>query len=67
MKVKELIEELQKLDPEKMVVAAGYEGGHDEIRSVMEIRLKLNVNANTWYYGDHEEDENGECHAICIG
>jgi len=67
MKVKELIEELQKCDPEKMVVVAGYEGGHDEIGGVEEIRLKLNVNSETWYYGDHEQDENGECHAISIG
>ena len=67
MKVKELIEELQKLDPEKMVVTAGYEGGYQEISGVGEIRLKLNVNVETWYYGDHEEDEEGECHAISIG
>ena len=65
MKVKELIEELQKCDPEKMVVVAGYEGGHDETGSVEEIRLKLNVNTER-YYGDHEQDENGECHAIFI-
>jgi hypothetical protein len=66
MKVKELIEELQKCDPEKMVVVAGYEGGHDEISGAGEIRLKLNVNTE-WYYGKHEEDDEGECHAISIG
>ena len=66
MKVKELIEEIQKLDPEKMVVTAGYEGGYDEIDGACEIRLKLNVNT-AWYYGKHEQDENGECHAILIG
>ena len=31
MKVKELIEALSQLDPELMVVVAGYEGGVDEI------------------------------------
>jgi hypothetical protein len=66
MKVKELIEELQKLDPEKMVVTAGYEGGYDEISGAGEIRLKLNVNT-AWYYGKHEQDNDGECNAISIG
>jgi hypothetical protein len=67
MKVKELIEELQKLDPEKMVVTAGYEGGYDEISGAGEIRLKLDVNT-AWYYGKHErDDDKGECHAISIG
>ena len=70
MTVKQLIEELQKLDPDKMVVTSGYEGGFNEIISIGEIRLKLNVNANTWYYGDHEEaeeDEEADCHAVQIG
>ena len=66
MKVKELIERLQALDPEKMVVVAGYEGGYDEIEEVTETRLKLNENT-TWYYGKHEQHDNGECHAIKIG
>ena len=66
MKVKELIEELQKHDPEKTVVQQGYEGGYGEVSSVTEIRLKLNVNS-AWYYGPHEQDEDGECEAISIG
>ena len=65
MKVKELMKELQKHDPEKMVVVAGYEGGYDEISGAGEIRLKLNAHTE-WYYGRHEEDENGECHGISI-
>ena len=68
MTVQELIEELEKHDPEKMVVVAGYEGGHNEANSVSEIRLKLNANT-AWYYeeyGKHEEDDDGECHAIYI-
>ena len=67
MKVKKLIEKLQSLDPEKMVVLSGYEGGHSEADTVEEIRLRLDVNLNRWYYGDHEEDKDGECHAIYIG
>ena len=66
MKIKELIEELQKCDPEKMVVQYGYEGGCCEVSCVSEIRLKLDVNA-AWYYGPHEEDKDGECDAISIG
>jgi len=65
MKVKELIEELQKHDPAKMVVVAGYEGGYDEISGAGEIRLKLNAHTE-WYYGKHELDDEGECDAISI-
>jgi len=67
MTVKQLIEELQKLDPEKMVVIGGYEGGCTEVSGVGEIRLNLNANSEKLYYGDHEEDEEGECHAVYIG
>ena len=65
MKVKELIEELQKHDSEKMVVVAGYEGGYDEISGAGEIRLKLNAHTE-WYYGMHEQDDKGECDAVFI-
>ena len=65
MKVKELIEELQKHDPERMVVVAGYEGGYDEISGAGEIRLKLNAHTE-WYYGNHEENDKGECLGILI-
>lgn len=54
MKVKDLIEALQTLDPELMVVRAGYEGGVTEIDHVNIIRVALNVN-EAWYYGEHEE------------
>jgi len=66
MKVKELIAKLQKLDPEKIVVNHGYEGGYDEISGVGEIRLRLNANT-AWFYGKHEEDKDWECDAINIG
>lgn len=66
MKVKELITELQKHDPEKIVVQSGYDGGYGEVSRVTEIRLKLNV-FTAWYWGPHEEDEDGECEAINIG
>ncbi len=66
MTVKQLIESLQQLDPEQMVVTSGYEGGIKETLSVRPIRLKLNVNTE-WYYGEHEQDDNGECHAVYVG
>lgn len=54
MNVKELIGHLQALDPEMMVVRAGYEGGVTEIVRVSVIQVALNVNEE-WYYGEHEE------------
>ncbi len=53
MKVKELIETLSQLDPELMVVVAGYEGGVDEIDKYELCDVELNVNTE-WYYGKHE-------------
>ena len=53
MKVKELIEALSQLDPELMVVVAGYEGGVDEIKKYKLCNIELNVN-DEWYYGKHE-------------
>ena len=53
MKVKELIEQLQALDPELMVVRPGYEGGVTEVEYATGVPLALNVNTE-WYYGEHE-------------
>ena len=66
MKIKQLIEQLQQFDPEAMAVVSGYEGGYNEISDAGAIRLKLNAN-DEWYYGKHEQDNDGECHGICIG
>lgn len=54
MKVKELIERLNLLDPELMVVRPGYEGGVTEVGQVTIIPVFLNVNEE-WYYGEHEQ------------
>ena len=59
MKVKELIETLSQLDPELMVVVAGYEGGVDEMDKYELCDVELNVNTE-WYYGKHEILEKGE-------
>jgi len=53
MKVKELIEKLSQLDPELMVVVAGYEGGVNEVDKYELCDIELNVNT-AWYYGKHE-------------
>ena len=53
MKVKELIEVLSQLDPELMVVVAGYEGGVNEVDTYGLCDIELNVN-DEWYYGKHE-------------
>jgi len=53
MKVKELIEVLSQLDPELMVVVAGYEGGVNEVSDYGLCDIELNVN-DEWYYGKHE-------------
>ncbi len=59
MKVKKLIETLSQLDPELMVVVAGYEGGVDEMNKYELCDVELNVN-DDWYYGKHDILENGE-------
>jgi len=53
MKVKDLIEKLQAVDPELMVVRDGYEGGVTEVEYVVVEGVALNVN-EAWYYGKHE-------------
>ena len=55
MTVKELIEQLQKLDPNLHVFTEGYEGGYndiDEDYDIVEIALDVH---EEWYYGRHEE------------
>ena len=55
MKVKQLIEHLQTLDPELYVFTPGYEGGLEDIRvdsNVIHVELDHN---KEWYYGPHEE------------
>lgn len=56
MKISELIVELQKLDPELTVFVSGYEGGYDyaSINGSIDT-YALDVNNDTWFYGDHEK------------
>jgi hypothetical protein len=55
MTVKELIEQLQTLDPDLHVFVSGYEGGYNDagpISNVKEIALNYHTE---WYYGNHED------------
>ena len=53
MTVKELIEQLQTLDPESRVFVRGYEAGYDDINMVKVTQMVLDVNS-IWYYGKHD-------------
>ena len=55
MTVKELIEQLQQLDPDLHVFVRGYEGGYDDAaipNNIMDIALDYH---DEWYYGKHED------------
>jgi hypothetical protein len=59
MNVAELIELLNRCDPEMRIVVAGYEGGVSDVGEVKPIPILLNVN-DEWYYGKHEPCESYE-------
>ena len=55
MTIKELIEQLQTLDPDLHVFTNGYEGGYEDVVSVggaKEIALDVHTE---WWYGKHED------------
>ncbi len=55
MIVKELIEQLQQLDPDLHVFVQGYEGGYDDVGPISNVMdIALNVHTE-WYYGKHED------------
>ena len=57
MTIKELIEQLEQLDPDLHVFTAGYEGGFNDVYVGNEREIALNVHEE-WYYGKHEEANN---------
>jgi hypothetical protein len=62
MTVRELIEQLQTIDPDVHVFTSGYEGGFDDagpISSTVDMALDYYTK---WYYGKHEIVEN--CHPL---
>lgn len=54
MKIKDLILELSKYDPEDRVCLNGYEGGVYCPNKIVYTLVALDVNEQ-WYYGPHEE------------
>ena len=57
MTVKELIEQLQTLDPDLHVFTTGYEGGYEDVVSVGDIKEIALSYHDEWYYGPHVEAE----------
>lgn len=55
MTVKELIEQLQTLDPDLHVFTPGYEGGYEDVVSVGDIREIALNHHDEWYYGPHTD------------
>jgi hypothetical protein len=53
MKIKDLIKELQKHDPEMQVIRNGYEGGVEFVAHLHCYEIALDVNEE-WWYGKHE-------------
>lgn len=65
MVVSELIEILQKLDPDLRVFVEGYELGFDDIKISDETNFSLYINEE-WYYGPHVKDKNGPIKGIVL-
>jgi len=65
MKVSELIATLLTMNPDHMVVLSGYEGGVNEVTSVNEVNINLDVNT-AWYYGNHEIQDDGKTPGVYI-
>jgi uncharacterized coiled-coil DUF342 family protein len=66
MKIKELIEQLKKYDPEMLVVVNGYEGGRDDINIIKE-EILIEEENNSWYDGKYsyfEEKSHNLDHAV---
>ena len=55
MTVKELIEQLQTLDPDLHVFTTGYEGGFEDVVQVGNVKEFALNHYNVWYYGPHED------------
>ena len=58
MTTSELIEELKEYPPNMRVIISGYEGGFNDIKSLCEQEIALDVNPE-WFYGDHADGRGG--------
>lgn len=69
MKVKELIEHLQTLNPDLYVFTKGYDGGYEDVDGVDNIEdIALDYNTED-YYGSHElaEEKHKERYTVVKG
>jgi hypothetical protein len=59
MTVGELITELQKHSPDKLVLVTAYEEGYDELDKVIEVKVNYNPSLKHWAgdYSDYPLDE----------
>ncbi len=53
MKLGELIVELQKHDPDTLVLVSGYEGDYES--SIVVLKEEVHYNKHSSYFGDYEE------------
>ena len=63
MKAKELIELLQKIDPDTLVVVCGYESGYSTPKSTKTISV-TGPHDNPWYYGEYNDCKNDNSEKI---
>ena len=63
MKVKELIEQLEGLNPTYDVVVRGYEGGVNDVVYIEACYIERDVNG-AWYYGKHVRVVGDELSAV---
>jgi len=62
MTVGQLIQELQKHNPDKLVVVSGYEEGYDELKRVYEIKIKIDPTAvDKHWKGEYTDFPLDEC------
>jgi hypothetical protein len=59
MKAKELIEVLQKIDPETLVLVNGYEGGYAVPVGTKQIEV-CGPFKREWYYGEYDDCREAE-------
>jgi len=55
MKAKELLEILQKLDPETLIVVDGYEGDYCVPKGAEQMNVTGPHKNVPWYYGDYKD------------
>ena len=60
MTASELIQLLKEYPPDMEVFIDGYEGGYGDVTCVETLKITTERVNNEWYYGSHEQDDNGK-------